>query len=215
MSPGRPYLFLKRCLDFFGALILLILFAPVMLVLWALLRIQMGSPVLFRQVRPGQDARPFEIVKFRSMSDARDAEGNLLSDQERVTPLGRFLRRSSLDEIPQLWNVLKGDMSFVGPRPLLLEYVPLYSPEQRRRLDVRPGITGLAQVSGRNMIAWDDRLRLDVDYVDHASFWLDLKILFLTAKVVLISKSVHKSGVDPVSKFAGSTGQPPAPDSGK
>ncbi len=211
--PGGAYRFLKRGLDFAGAFLLLTLLSPLMLLIWGLVRLRMGSPALFRQERPGLGARPFFVLKFRSMTEARDAEGALLPNQARVTPLGRFLRRTSLDELPQLWNVLKGDMSFVGPRPLLMEYVPRYSPEQRRRMDVRPGITGLAQVRGRNFVEWEDRFRLDVEYVDHLSLGLDLKILFLTAKILLLSRSVDRSGVDPVTKFMGSSAPVPDRDS--
>lgn len=204
----------KRGLDVLGALVLMVLLAPVMLIIWGLIYVRMGSPVLFRQVRPGLDAHPFTVVKYRTMIDAYDPEGNPLPDIQRVTPLGRILRRASLDELPQLWNVLMGEMSFVGPRPLLMEYITLYSPEQRRRLDVKPGITGLAQVSGRNNIPWEDRLRLDVDYVDKASLWFDLVILARTIKYVLFSRSVHISGVDQVHKFQGTLGNSPKQLSG-
>lgn len=210
-TASRPvYRFAKRALDLLGAACLLTLLAPVMLVLWFLVRRKMGAPVIFRQVRPGLDARPFAICKFRSMVDAEDAEGNPLPDAERMTPLGRLLRRSSLDELPQLWNVLKGDMSFVGPRPLLMEYVQHYSPEQRRRLDVRPGITGLAQIAGRYSLSWEDRLGLDVKYVDEASLGLDLWIVLRTVKKVLWADGVPSTGIDPHEKFRGtaSTSRP-------
>jgi lipopolysaccharide/colanic/teichoic acid biosynthesis glycosyltransferase len=163
----------------------------------------MGKPALFRQVRAGRDARPFVMLKFRSMIFAQDENGDPLPDAERITPFGRALRRSSMDELPQLWNVLKGEMSFVGPRPLFLEYVPRYSPEQRRRLDVKPGITGLAQIAGRNTLGWADRLRLDVDYVDQGSLWLDLMIVLRTVKKVLCRDGVPSNGVDPNRKFQG------------
>ena len=170
----------------------------------------MGRPALFRQVRPGQYGRPFVIHKFRSMVDATDADGNQLSDRERLTSLGRLLRRSSLDELPQIWNVLKGDMSFVGPRPLLMEYIPRYSPEQRRRLDVKPGITGLAQIAGRNTLGWADRLDLDVKYVDQASLSLDHLILLRTLKKVIRADGVPPSGLDPNEKFQGTPTPAPA-----
>lgn len=204
MTARRPlYQFIKRALDLLYALLLLPVLGPVMLIVWVLVRWKMGSPAVFKQVRPGLDARPFVIHKFRSMIDACDAEGNPLPDKERLTSFGRLLRRSSLDELPQLLNVLKGDMSFVGPRPLLMEYVPRYTPEQRRRLDVRPGITGLAQIAGRNTVAWDERLALDVKYVDEASLWLDHLILLRTVKKVLRSEGVPASGLDPNEKFQG------------
>lgn len=204
MTPSRPvYRFIKRALDLFYALLLLPLLGPVMLVLWVLVRVKMGRPALFQQVRPGLHARPFMIHKFRSMIDANNAEGSPLPDKERLTSFGRLLRRSSLDELPQLWNVLKGEMSFVGPRPLLMEYVPRYTPEQRRRLDVKPGITGLAQIAGRNTLGWEDRLGLDVKYVDQASLSLDFMILLRTVKKVLRADGVPSAGLDPNGKFQG------------
>lgn len=207
-TPSRPvYRFIKRALDLFYALLLLPLLGPVMLAVWILVRVKMGRPALFRQVRPGLRARPFVIHKFRSMIDATNAEGNPLPDKERLTSFGRRLRRSSLDELPQLWNVLKGEMSFVGPRPLLMEYVPRYTPEQRRRLDVKPGITGLAQIAGRNTVGWEDRLALDVKYVDQASLGLDHLILLRTVKKVLWADGVPSTGLDPNEKFQGT---PPA-----
>lgn len=205
---SRPfYRFFKRALDILGSLILFVLLGPVMAITWVLVRRRMGKPALFHQERAGLKGRAFRVVKFRSMIEAYDANGNPLPDGERITPLGLFLRRSSLDELPQLWNVLKGDMSFVGPRPLYMEYVPRYSPEQRRRLDAMPGITGLAQISGRNTLGWEDRLRLDVEYVDHASFGYDLWILWKTVFKVLGSEGIPETGVDPNRKFQGS----PAP----
>ncbi|MBI3132453.1 MAG: sugar transferase [Acidobacteria bacterium] len=206
MTLERPfYRFAKRAFDIAGSICLLPLLGPVMAVTWVVVRRRMGKPALFRQERAGLKGRAFRVVKFRSMIDAYDASGKPLPDVERVTPLGIFLRRSSLDELPQLWNVLKGDMSFVGPRPLYLEYVPRYSPEQRRRLDVKPGITGLAQISGRNTLGWKDRLRLDIEYVDRASLSLDFWILGKTVFKVLGSEGVPSSGVDPNKKFAGET----------
>jgi lipopolysaccharide/colanic/teichoic acid biosynthesis glycosyltransferase len=202
--PRPGYRFAKRALDVLGALLLLPFLAPVLLVVWCLVRLKMGAPAVFLQERAGLQGRPFVIHKFRTMRDAVDAQGKPLPDKERVTALGRLLRRSSLDELPQLWNVLKGDMSFVGPRPLYLEYVPRYSPEQRRRLDVKPGITGLAQITGRNTLGWEQRLALDTQYADTASLALDLKILLRTVKKVLKADGIPESGLDPNRKFKGS-----------
>lgn len=194
---------LKRALDIVVAAVGLILLSPVIaLVAWQVRR-ELGSPVLFRQVRPGLDGQPFEMVKFRTMKDAKDARGNLLPDSERLTPFGRFLRSSSLDELPELWNVLKGDMSLVGPRPLLMEYLPLYSPEQARRHEVRPGVTGWAQVNGRNSLSWEEKFKLDVWYVDNQSPWLDIKILFMTVKKVLVRDGISADGEATMSKFTG------------
>ncbi|ROZ81152.1 sugar transferase [Pseudomonas neustonica] len=195
---------LKRCLDILTSLLGLILLTPVIaLVAWQINR-QMGSPVLFRQARPGLNGKPFEMIKFRTMKDALDADGNPLPDSERLTAFGQFLRSSSLDELPELWNVLKGDMSLVGPRPLLMEYLPLYSAEQVRRHDVRPGITGWAQINGRNALSWEEKFKLDVWYVDNQSFWLDIKILFLTVKKVLVRDGISAEGEATMSKFTGS-----------
>jgi len=164
---------------------------------------KLGSPVLFRQVRPGVGGKPFEMVKFRTMRDAVDAKGIPLADSERMTPFGSFLRASSLDELPELWNVLKGDMSLVGPRPLLMEYLPLYSTEQNRRHEARPGVTGWAQVNGRNALSWDEKFKLDVWYVDNQSFRLDLKILFMTVKKVVVKEGITAEGDVTMSKFTG------------
>lgn len=175
----------KRLLDLALTIPALILLAPVMGVVALAVRLTMGRPILFRQVRPGLHAVPFTMCKFRTMTDARDADGNLLPDAQRLTRIGRFLRRTSLDELPELWNVLRGEMSLVGPRPLLMEYLPYYTEEERSRHTVRPGITGLAQVRGRNDLLWDDRLALDVQYVKSLDLVLDLRILLLTcAKVI-------------------------------
>ena len=182
---------------------LLVLGLPLLFLIWQVRR-KLGSPVFFRQTRPGLHGRPFEMVKFRTMTDARGDDGNLLSDAERLTAFGRFLRATSLDELPELWNVLRGDMSLVGPRPLLMEYLPLYSPEQARRHEVRPGITGWAQVNGRNALSWDDKFKLDVWYVDHRSLWLDVKILWLTVKKVLVREGISAAGEATMSKFTGS-----------
>jgi lipopolysaccharide/colanic/teichoic acid biosynthesis glycosyltransferase len=168
-----------------------------------MIRFNMGSPILFRQTRPGQNARLFEMVKFRTMRDAYDRSGNPLSDAERLTAMGRFLRSTSLDELPELWNVLKGDMSLVGPRPLLIEYLPLYSPAQRRRHDVRPGVTGWAQVNGRNAIGWDEKFALDIWYVDNHDFWLDMKILWMTVLKVINREDIAQTGEATMSKFEG------------
>lgn len=168
------------------------------------IRFRMGAPVFFHQVRPGVRGQPFRMLKFRTMSDARGPDGHLLPDAERLTPLGRFLRSSSLDELPELWNVLRGDMSLVGPRPLLMEYVPLYTPEQARRHEVRPGITGWAQVNGRNALSWEAKFALDVWYVDNQSFWLDLKILWLTVWRVLKRDGISADGEATMPRFRGS-----------
>jgi sugar transferase EpsL len=197
----------KRIFDVIAAASALCLFAPVLLVLAVLVRIRLGTPILFSQIRPGLGGRPFRMYKFRTMTDARDAEGNLLPDHVRLTPLGKFLRSSSLDELPELWNVLKGDMSLVGPRPLLMEYLPLYNQRQNRRHEVRPGITGWAQVNGRNAIGWDQKFELDVWYVENQSFWLDLKILFLTVWKVIRRDGISAAGEATMPKFTGTEKQ--------
>ena len=195
--------FFKRILDFIAALLLIILFSPIML--WAAWRIrrELGSPVLFTQARPGLNAKIFKIYKFRTMSDERDKNGNLLPDELRLKGFGAKLRASSIDELPQLFNVLKGDMSFIGPRPLLVEYLPLYSPRQASRHSVRPGITGLAQVNGRNDISWAAKLEYDALYAEKLSFLLDIKIALLTIKKVLKKEGVSKSGMVTTEKFNG------------
>lgn len=195
---------MKRALDLLGAALGLCVFALPMLLIAACVRLRLGSPVLFRQTRPGLQGRLFVIYKFRTMRETRDAEGNLLGDDERLTRLGRFLRATSLDELPELFNVLKGDMSLVGPRPLLLEYLERYTPEQRRRHEVRPGITGWAQVKGRNELSWEERFALDVWYVDHRSLRLDLVILLLTAGKVLRREGVRAPGHATMPPFEGS-----------
>ncbi len=174
-----------------------------MLGIACVVRVKLGTPVLFRQVRPGKDGEPFELVKFRTMTDARRPDGTLLSDAERLTSFGRFLRSSSLDELPELWNVLKGDMSLVGPRPLLVEYLPRYSREQARRHDVRPGITGWAQVNGRNALGWDEKFKLDVWYVDNRSLSLDLRILWMTVSKVLRREGISAEGEATMPRFMG------------
>lgn len=194
---------MKRIFDLLASAIgLLILAVPLTLLAWQVHR-KLGSPVLFTQVRPGLHGKPFRMVKFRTMTDARDASGALLSDAQRLTPFGRFLRASSLDELPELWNVLRGEMSLVGPRPLLMEYLPLYSPEQARRHEVRPGITGWAQVNGRNAISWADKFALDIWYVDHRSLWLDVHILWLTVRKVMVRDGISAPGDATMPKFEG------------
>lgn len=197
---------MKRAFDILVSSTLLVLLAPVLTMLYLLVRWQLGNPVLFRQTRPGKQARPFEMMKFRTMRDASDRKGHLLPDAERLTPFGRVLRSSSLDELPELWNVMKGDMSLVGPRPLLMEYLPLYTAEQARRHDVRPGITGWAQVNGRNALSWEEKFKLDVWYVDNQSIWLDMKIIALTVAKVLSRSGIAADGEATMPRF---TGTPP------
>lgn len=197
---------MKRCIDIFGAGMGLLLLSPVLVVLAALIALRLGRPVLFTQARPGLHGKPFRMLKFRSMTSACDSNGNLLPDEQRLTPFGQRLRSTSLDELPGLWAVFKGDMSLVGPRPLLMEYLPLYTPEQARRHEVRPGITGWAQVNGRNAISWEEKFALDVWYVDNQSFWLDIKILLLTVKKVFVREGISAAGEVTMSKF---TGTPP------
>ena len=193
----------KRLLDIIVAAAALVLLSPVLLLLARQIRRKLGTPVLFRQVRPGRGGIPFVMYKFRTMRDAADENGRPLPDAERLTPFGRKLRAASLDELPELWNVLKGDMSLVGPRPLLMEYLPLYNAEQRRRHLVRPGITGWAQVNGRNAIPWLEKFRLDVWYVENRSLLLDMKILFLTVKKVLGRSGINSEGEATAAKFTG------------
>ena len=195
---------LKRLLDIIIASIALILLSPLYFYVAHKVKKNLGSPVLFRQVRPGLHGKPFEMIKFRSMKDAIDAQGNLLPDSERLTPFGKMLRSSSLDEMPELWNVIKGDMSIVGPRPLLMEYLPLYSPEQAKRHDVRPGMTGHAQVNGRNAIGWEEKFKLDTWYVENQSIWLDFKIMFKTVHKVLAKDDISAEGEATMTRFTGS-----------
>lgn len=194
---------MKRLFDIIASFLGLIFLSPIFLLLYFKIKKEMGSPVLFSQVRPGKDAKPFRMYKFRSMKNATDDAGNPLPDEERLTPFGAKLRSTSLDELPELWNVLKGEMSLVGPRPLLMEYLPLYSPEQYRRHEVRPGITGWAQINGRNAISWEDKFKLDVWYVDNRSFLLDLKIILLTLKKVFIKEGISADGEATMPKFTG------------
>jgi lipopolysaccharide/colanic/teichoic acid biosynthesis glycosyltransferase len=194
---------LKRLFDVTVASVGLLLLSPVILIVAWQVRRKLGSPVFFRQTRPGLNGKPFEMVKFRTMLDAHDENGNPLPDSERMTPFGRFLRSTSLDELPELWNVLKGDMSLVGPRPLAMAYLPLYSAEQARRHEVKPGVTGWAQINGRNSITWKKKFEMDVWYVDNQSLMLDIKILLLTVKKVLARSDVQEGGQDQVESFNG------------
>jgi lipopolysaccharide/colanic/teichoic acid biosynthesis glycosyltransferase len=194
---------MKRLFDLIlSAVALMALAVPLIFLAWQVRR-KLSRPVLFTQVRPGLHGKPFRMVKFRTMTDARDASGALLPDEQRLAPFGYFLRAASLDELPELWNVLKGDMSLVGPRPLLMEYLPLYSPKQARRHEVRPGITGWAQVNGRNTLSWDEKFKLDVWYVDNQNIWLDIKILLMTVRKVLVRDGIAAKGEATMSRFAG------------
>ena len=196
---------LKRLLDIVIASSALVLLSPVYAFVAYKVRKNLGSPVLFRQVRPGLNGKPFEMIKFRSMKDAVDAQGNPLPDRERLTPFGQMLRSSSLDEMPELWNVIKGEMSIVGPRPLLMEYLPLYNREQAKRHNVRPGITGYAQVNGRNAISWEKKFELDTWYVENRSLWLDFKIMLKTVQKVLSKDDISAEGEATISKFTGTS----------
>lgn len=207
MRPGaegdrRPAV-LKRLMDVIVSGAGIVVLSPVLLAVWIAVRRKMGSPALFRQVRPGLNGRPFEMIKFRTMRDAVGPDGALLPDAERLTSFGRWLRATSLDELPELWNVLKGDMSLVGPRPLLMEYLPLYSPEQARRHAVRPGVTGWAQVNGRNAVSWERKFELDVWYVDRHNLWLDVKIIALTVVRILRRDGISAPGSATAEKFQG------------
>ncbi len=202
-SAGFYARFVKRSLDLVVASVALVALLVPSLLLAALIWMKLGRPILFTQVRPGRFGRPFRMFKFRTMTDARDGRGDLLPDADRLTPFGRFLRASSLDELPELWNVLVGDMSLVGPRPLLMEYLPLYSDVQRRRHEVRPGITGWAQVNGRNAISWEQKFSLDVWYVDHHSLLLDVRILYMTVLKVVRYEDISQSGHATAEKFRG------------
>ncbi|HRO78603.1 MAG TPA: sugar transferase [Acinetobacter towneri] len=195
---------LKRLLDIIIASIALILLSPLYFYVAHKVKKNLGSPVLFRQVRPGLHGKPFEMIKFRTMKDAVDEQGNPLPDSERLTPFGQMLRSTSLDEMPELWNVIKGDMSIVGPRPLLMEYLPLYNAEQAKRHNVRPGMTGHAQVNGRNAISWEEKFKLDTWYVENQSVWLDFKIMLKTVKKVLAKDDINEAGEATMSKFTGS-----------
>src|SRR5690554_6574490 len=193
----------KRLFDILASALGLVLLSPVLGLIALLVAVKLGRPVLFRQQRPGLNEKPFTMLKFRTMLDTRDASGRPLSDTERHTPFGKKLRATSLDELPELWNVFKGELSLVGPRPLLMEYLPRYNSRQRRRHEVRPGLTGWAQVNGRNAVSWSERFELDVWYVDHRSFWLDLKILAMTVQRVLTRKGVNAQGEATMREFTG------------
>jgi len=194
---------IKRIFDLSVSLIVLFLLAPIIVIVALQIRSKLGVPIFFWQTRPGLFGKPFNMVKFRTMLDLNDISGNVLPDSERLPPFGKFLRSTSLDELPELWNVIKGDMSLVGPRPLLMEYLPLYSPEQARRHMVRPGVTGWAQVNGRNAISWEEKFKLDIWYIENQSFWLDIKILFLTAKKVILREDVSYEDHVTMGKFRG------------
>ena len=195
----------KRLLDIVFCVCGLLILSPVLLILFILVRIRLGSPVIFSQERPGRGCQLFRLFKFRSMTDAKDESGNLLPDSERLTSFGKSLRAASLDELPELWNIIKGDMSLVGPRPLLVRYLPLYSAEQMRRHDVRPGLTGHAQVNGRNAISWQEKFVLDCWYVDNVSFWLDLKIIFATFLKVVSRSGISSESSDTMEPFLGNS----------
>nr|WP_232605548.1 sugar transferase [Photobacterium phosphoreum] len=194
---------IKRFTDILISASALVLLSPIIVILSWKIRKNLGSPILFRQIRPGLNGKPFEMIKFRSMKDAVDKDGNQLPNNERLTSFGKKLRSSSLDELPEFWNVLKGDMSLIGPRPLLMEYLPLYTQEQNRRHDIRPGVTGWAQINGRNAISWQDKFKLDVWYIEHQSLWLDIKIIFLTVKKIIIKEGVNASSDITMEKFTG------------
>ena len=194
---------LKRAFDIAASASALVVLSPVLAITAYKVKKELGSPVLFRQTRPGLHGKPFEMIKFRTMKDATDKEGNALPDSQRLTEFGKKLRASSLDELPELWNVLKGDMSLVGPRPLLMEYLPLYNAEQAKRHNVRPGVTGYAQVNGRNSLSWEDKFKLDTWYVEHQSFLLDMKILLKTVKKVIIKDGISAEGEATMTKFTG------------
>lgn len=194
---------MKRLFDLSIGVVLLLTLWPLLVVLSFLVLLRLGWPIFFVQTRPGRHCTPFKLYKFRTMTNSRDAKGNLLHDADRLTAFGRFLRNSSLDELPELFNVLKGDMSLVGPRPLLMQYLDRYTPEQTRRHDVKPGITGWAQVNGRNALTWEEKFKLDVWYVDHRSFWLDLKIIFMTTWRILKREGINQPGQATMEEFRG------------
>lgn len=195
--------YIKRALDILLSGLALVVLSPVLLVTAVLVRTKLGSPVIFHQDRPGKDEKIFRLYKFRSMTDERDEKGNLLPDEVRLTKFGRALRSTSLDELPELWNILRGDMSIVGPRPLLVKYLPLYNGEQKHRHDVRPGLTGWAQVHGRNTVSWEEKFRLDVWYVEHLSFWVDVKTIFLTVKKVFCREGISSGTAVTTEEFRG------------
>lgn len=196
---------MKRIVDLAFTLIIIFLIWPFLLILSIIVRFVLGRPIIFSQIRPGKNGIPFCIYKFRTMTDHNDVNGNLLSDNQRLTYLGKILRSTSLDELPEIFNVIRGDMSLVGPRPLLLEYLPLYSSEQNRRHEVKPGITGWAQINGRNAITWEEKLKLDIWYVDNQSIWLDLKIIAITLYKVILKKDINYNSIEPMPVFKGSS----------
>lgn len=198
------YRLVKDLMDRGAALLALAVLAPLLIVVAVLVRWRLGAPVLFRQQRPGFRERPFRLLKFRTMTEQRDAHGVLLSDAERLTPFGQWLRRTSIDELPELINILRGEMSFIGPRPLLMQYLPLYSPEQRRRHAVKPGCSGWAQIHGRNSLSWEEKFRLDIWYVDHQSLWLDLRIFLITVLTVIRREGITAAGDATMPPFTGS-----------
>jgi sugar transferase EpsL len=202
-GPSRTIPFSKRALDLVITIPGIIVFSPFLLIISVLVLVNFGTPILFRQKRPGYRSKPFYVYKFRTMTDARDAQSNLLPDSQRITRLGRFLRSTSLDELPEMFNVLKGEMSWVGPRPLLMQYLERYSPEQARRHDVLPGITGWAQINGRNSLTWEEKFKLDVWYVDHQSFGLDIKILLISILKVLRREGINQPGQATAEEFMG------------
>ena len=204
MASLRPYRYFKAVADRFAALLALLLLLPLLVVVTLLVRWRLGTPVLFRQHRPGYRAQPFWLLKFRTMTNARDASGALLPDAQRLTPFGRWLRATSIDELPELLNILRGEMSFIGPRPLLMQYLPLYSAEQARRHDVKPGFSGWAQINGRNALSWEEKFRLDVWYVDHQNFWLDLRIFLITIWKVISREGISAAGEATMAPFTGS-----------
>lgn len=201
--PGFYEKYIKRLFDIILSLTFIILFCWLYVILTILVRVKLGSPVLFRQPRPGKNGEVFDMIKYRTMTDERDAEGNLLPDDVRLTKFGKFLRSTSLDELPEFFLILKGDLSFIGPRPLLVSYLPLYNEHQMRRHEVKPGLTGYAQANGRNALTWEDKFDMDVWYVDHISFWIDIKIIFKTIKVVLVREGISSGTSVTMEPFKG------------
>lgn len=199
--------YLKRLMDFSLSFIALILLSPIFLMVALLVRLKLGSPIIFSQARPGKNEEIFRMYKFRTMTDERDAQGELLPDSVRLTKFGRILRSTSLDELPELWNIVKGDMSIVGPRPLLVQYLELYNPTQKRRHEVRPGLTGLAQISGRNAISWEEKFALDVEYIDEITFLNDCKIILITIKKVFVKEGISSDTSQTMEVFQGSKGE--------
>lgn len=194
---------IKRIFDLFVSISALIFLFPIIIIIALLILKKLGSPVVFRQTRPGRNGMPFQMIKFRTMTDEVDANGELLSDEHRLTKFGKFLRATSMDELPELWNVIKGDMSLVGPRPLLMDYLPLYNQEQARRHNVLPGLTGWAQINGRNELSWEKKFKYDIWYVDNHSFWLDIKIILLTIAKVFKREGIHSEGQVTAQRFEG------------